>query len=160
MPRNPVEPCADCGLPKLIVDREASDLICDTGETLVTLAVPQKAAIHAAMAISARVRAEGAKDERDVLIRELTDGLLLAMEVLSRIVIYGIDGTGDNDADDVDFERALDVAHDLVCAFPCDMGRSAFTDVQIDVSNVLCVFDPDDESETVRFYPTPTPIEA
>jgi len=149
----PIAPCAECGISTLVIDEEASNLISEDGSTLMTLRFPRKATVQAAMRIAAR---EG-QASGDAVVRELLDGLMLAMEILSRLVVYGVDGTGDDDADDIDFERALAAAHDVACAF----GRSAehveFCDVQIDVSNALCTIE--DEEACVTHFPL-SPIEA
>ena len=62
-----------------------------------------------------RQRGEELTEEEEVIV-SLLDALLLHREVLLRIVVHGVEGTGDEEHDDVEFERTIELAQDLACA--------------------------------------------
>lgn len=140
----PITHCADCDATQLVVDEAASDLICADGTTLVLLPVPTPGLLHNALRVSRSVQTGESTDPKDLLIHELAGGLFLALELLNRVSLYGIDGTGDDEADDSDLDAALKATHDLIRGIGND--RKDFTDIQIDISNALCFFDEPQDS--------------
>ena len=152
---NPTETCLDCGERALILDAEPSDLLTEDGSTLMRFPVPRALSLDAALRISAAVRGGQATDPLEKLIYELTSGLIASLELLSRIVVFGVDGTGDVESDDANLDAALSAAHDYCLAFGSVGG---IHEVQLDASNFLC-FLPDDD-DAVPVYSPPAPIEA
>ena len=154
-----IDVCDDCGERTLILDEEPSDLLSEDGSTLMRFPVPGASALDAALRISAAVREGQATDPLEKLIYELTAGLIASMELLSRIVVHGVDGTGDEDIDNAERDEAMLLAHDYCRVFADS--KSSQTEVQLDASNFLC-FMPDDNGdlEGVTVYSPSSPFEA
>lgn len=167
-PTNPyncdIEACDDCGEHTLLLDEEPSDLIVEDGSTLMRFPVPDGLTLDTALRISAAVREGRATDPLEKLIFELTAGLVASMELLSRIVVYGVDGTGDVDLDDEDLRAAMLAAHDYCRVFGAAELDGAVVGVQLDASNFLC-FIPDGDAaaqlpDGVTVYSPSSPFEA
>lgn len=160
---NRVDVCEDCGTRTLVVDDDPSDLLVDDGSMLLLLPVPSPKTLDLALRIAHAVREGHASGPLEKLIHDLTAGLIASLEILSRLTIYGVDGTGDDKADDADFERALHTAHDyLRVVGGLRPGADTPTEVQIDGSNFMCFSDPDDAIDLpgVTVCSPSTPIEA
>ena len=98
-----------------------------------------------------------------VLLSVILDGYLTALELLTRISTYGVDGTGDPDEDDDGLDRMINVAHDFVRAAnetvnPC-VTHSIPRAVQIDLGNVAVNLGIEEEPADAD-APTPTTFEA
>lgn len=117
---NDLEPCP-CG------NCEASILVADThprheghDENMLLLHLPSASTLDTAFCLGGdakvkRQRGEELTDEEEVIVG-LLDALLLHREVLLRIVVHGVEGTGDADHDNVEFDRVIELAQDLACA--------------------------------------------
>lgn len=162
---NLIEECADCGERALIADTDPSDLLVEDGSLLLRLPVPTPETLDLALRISLAVREGRASAPLEKLIHNLTAGLIASIEILSRLTLYGVEGTGDDKADDADFERALHTAHDYlrVVGGLWHPDEAPITEVQIDGSNFMCMIDPDYEFSDlpgVTVCSPSTPIEA
>jgi len=111
-------PCGKC---------DGSILVADDGprvegddENVLTLSLLSASTLDTAFhlggeAKSKRQRGEDLTEEEEVIIG-LLDALLLHREVLLRIVIHGVEGTGDAEHDGEEFDRAIELAQDVACA--------------------------------------------
>lgn len=155
-----------CGKRLLVIDDEP--IFSDEPEHLRPCMIPTPEVIVAAMrriVEEARNAENGRPVSRDVaMLSMLLDGYLGTLEVLTRLSMHGVEGTGDPDADEDGLDRALDAAHDYVLAASFlhlrpDVAPQA---IEIDLANVAVNLgiDREREGEDDDNTPTPTDFEA
>ncbi len=155
----------DCGCGKrlLIVDDEPT--FADEPEHMRVCVIPTPSIIVAAMkriVEEAHNADTGRPVSRDVaMLSVLLDGYLGTLEVLTRLSMHGVEGTGDPDADEDGFDRALDAAHDYVLAtsFLHLRPDEAPQAIEIDLANVAVNLGIDRDADDDN-TPTPTTYEA
>ena len=112
-------PCGKCRESILVVDENPRFPDADENN-LLTLRMPAAATMNEAFffgseAKAKRHRGEALTGEEEVIIG-LLDAFLAHRETLLRIVVHGVEGTGDAEHDAAEFDRAIELAHDLACA--------------------------------------------
>lgn len=111
-------PCGNCEASILVADAHPRHEGHD--ENMLLLHLPSASTLDTAFCLGGdakakRQRGEELTDEEEVIV-SLLDALLLHREVLLRVVVHGVEGTGDEEHDEQEFERVIELAQDLACA--------------------------------------------
>lgn len=102
--------CDCCGDSVLVAD---DPMFPDTPRP-ATLALPTRTMVEAAMLISIRANKGEALTPEAALIAALFDAFVMHRELLSRAVVFGRDGTGDDDYDNAVLAETLEIGNDLL----------------------------------------------